>query len=296
MAASPALAAFLVLSNVAIVPAIAYAYWRRLFPETAVLCAVLAASTAFHVCQVGWFCFGVGVDALQVTDHFMVYSALVWFSLYFAGASERARTSITIAAMAVILPVIVAFIGSWMSGAVIVAIVLVLTVATLMYVFSVHGDGPAVAWGAFIVALGLLGLGVLLHVFGGDFGDENWKYPVAHSVWHVLSMLSLYYVLGIPFRDNSALKNFHGIDGRTGGKKPKRRPNGGDIALSVVGAAAVGILSKATRAPQQSRSKQKQHHQKQATAGFGGARGSGASKPLSLGNAHPDPFRDAVFI
>jgi hypothetical protein len=208
MAIPVGLAAFLVLSNVAIFPAIFYAYVRQLFAETALLLAVLAASTAFHLCQVEWFCFGVALHALQVTDHFMVYTALVWFSLYFAGAAERTRTAITIATMAIMLPVILTFIGSWLSGGIIVAITLVLSVVVLTYAIHVYG-GPPVAWGAFVVAMGLLAAGVFLHVFGGDFGPDNWKYPVAHSVWHVLSMLALYYVLGVPYRDDNALRNAH---------------------------------------------------------------------------------------
>lgn len=207
MAIPVGLAAFLVLSNVAIFPAIFYAYYvRQLVAETALLLAVMAVSTAFHLCQVEWFCFGVDLHALQVTDHFMVYTALVWFSLYFAGAAERARTAITIATMAIMLPVILTFIGSWLSGGIIIAITLVLSVVVLTYAIHVNG-GPPVAWGAFVVAMGLMAAGVFLHVFGGDFGPDNWKYPVAHSVWHVLSMLALYYVLGIPYRDDNALRH-----------------------------------------------------------------------------------------
>lgn len=217
------LAVLLVLSNVALLPAIFYAYFRRLFVETTLLVAVLVASTAFHFCQVGWFCFGVDLHALQITDHFMVYTALVWFSLYFAGAAERTRMAITIGTMAVMLPVILTFIGSWLSGGIIISIVLVLTVIVLTYVVLMHG-GPPVAWSAFVVAMVLLALGVFLHVFGGDFGPKNWKYPVAHSVWHVMAMLSLYYIIGIPFRYESALNG--ASRGRTrAGKKTKKRKN-----------------------------------------------------------------------
>lgn len=302
MAVSLFLAVALVFSNVAILPAIFYAYWKQLYPETAVLTAVLAASTAFHVCQVGWFCFGVGVEALQVTDHFMVYTALVWFSLYFAGAAERARTSITIGTMAVMLPVIVAFIGSWVSGAIIIAIVIVLTVATLVYVFSVHGAGPPVAWGAFVVALFLLGLGVVLHVFGGDYGDENWKYPLAHSIWHILSMLSLYYVVGIPYHDANALKTMPvPTDARLGTEKGKRVGAGaganvprsiqrGDAALALFGTAAMDLLARAERAGKAVKKPRKKHGESSgATApAYNGGKRNG--RMLSLGGLKPNQY------
>ncbi len=182
-----ALALALVLSHVALFPAILYSYWRRLFVETALLIAVLVASTAFHVCQVGWFCFGLDLHALQLSDHFMVYTALLWFALYFAGAAERARTAITIAAMAIVLPVIATFIGSWMSGAIIVAMVLVLATLVLVGGYFAHG-GPPIAWGSLLFA-----------------------------------MLSLFYILDIPYKDESMAHTWITVGDRARVAYSKRR-------------------------------------------------------------------------
>lgn len=228
MAVAPTvLALALVLSHVALFPAILYAYWRRLFVETSLLIAVLVASVAFHVCQVGWFCFGLDLHALQLTDHFMVYTALLWFSLYFVGAAERVRTAVTIAAMAIVLPVIATFIGSWMSGAIIVALVLVIATLVLLGVYFAHG-GPPIAWASLLVAMVLLGAGVVLHVIGGDFGPDNWKYPVAHSLWHVLAMLALFYILDVPYKGESMAHTWITVGDRTKVppfSKRKRRTN-----------------------------------------------------------------------
>ena len=241
---------FLVLSNVAIVPAILYAHIRHLIPEMALLTAVLAASTAFHMCQVEWFCFGVELRELQIVDHFMVYTALVWFSLYFAGVAERPRTGITIGVAPVMLVAIVHFIGTLMDGAIIVALVLVLTVLALTYAFYARG-GPPVAWGALVVSMGLLAAGVFLHVFGGDFGPSNVKYPVAHSIWHILSMLALYYVIGIPYRDENGLRQAYFGEQKTG-KRAVHDAETVTVALAPVGeqqnsSVAVGSPSRGKR-------------------------------------------------
>jgi hypothetical protein len=168
---------------------------------------------AFHICQVGWFCFGLQLHALQLTDHFMVYTALLWFSLYFAsegtfateGTAERLRMSITLSTMAVTLPVIASFIGTWMSGAIVVAITIVLTALMFSFVFILRG-APRFAWPSLFVALLLLAAGVVLHVFGGDYGPDNWVYPAAHSVWHIMAMLSLFWIIDIPYKDKAKLR------------------------------------------------------------------------------------------
>jgi hypothetical protein len=205
MAISFFLSLCLVVSNLAIAPAIVYAFALRLIPETALLVSVFVASTAFHVCQVGWFCFGVGVRDLQVADHFMVYTALVWFTLYFCGVAERPRTGITIGLFPLLIVVIGHFTGTMVDGAVVVALTVAIALVALTCAFHNYGGLP-IEWGAFAVATSLLAAGVFLHVYGGDFGDDdNAYYPIAHSVWHVLSMLSLFYILGIPFRGSNAL-------------------------------------------------------------------------------------------
>jgi hypothetical protein len=179
---------------------------------------VFLASSAFHICQVGWFCFGLQLHALQLTDHFMVYTALLWFSLYFAGTPERVRMSITLSTMAVTLPVIASFIGSWLSGAIVVAITLVVTSLMFIIVFVLRG-GPRVAWPSLLVALLLLAIGVVLHVVGGDYGPDNWVYPAAHSVWHIMAMLSLFWIIDIPYKDNDLSHAWCSIGDHSRGNK-----------------------------------------------------------------------------
>lgn len=192
----------LVLSNVAIFPAIYYAYYRGLFVEMAISISVFIASTSFHICQVDWFCWGVSLHALQITDHFVVYTAVFWFSLYWAGAAERTRAALTLGLMAVLLPVIITHLGSWIPLAAVAALTITMTLGIVVLVVYIKGR-LLIAWKPMAIASVLLVAGVVLHVFGGDFENGNQKYPVAHSVWHALSMLSLLFVLKVPFKDVS---------------------------------------------------------------------------------------------
>ena len=50
----------------------------------------------------------------------------------------------------------------------------------------------------------------MLHVVGGDFEPGvNKLYPILHSVWHLLALASLYFVLDIPYSRTSVLKVWH---------------------------------------------------------------------------------------
>jgi hypothetical protein len=201
---SAAAAVGLVLSNLFLGPAIGYAWVRRLAVETAVLIAVFVASTTFHTCQVGWFCWGVTLPALQLTDHFTVYAAIVYFSLYFVGTRQRERTAVTVAVIPVLLPVIASYLDSIVSGVVVIAIAAVVALVAAVVILWSQGvifmDARSV-----LVAVVLLAAGVVFHVVGGDFGEDS-DYPWAHTAWHVLAMLALLFVLDIPYEETSVLK------------------------------------------------------------------------------------------
>jgi len=198
------LAAALVFSHLAAIPALIYLVWRGLIVETTVLATAVVVSTLYHLCQVGWVCFGLDLHALQVSDHFMVFFALVWFLLYAAGSTERIRAAVTIAVMGISLPFIISNLDSWVGGAVVTGVAIVAFIATFIAYASVR-KAIQVEWRAFAVSLFLILAGVVLHVYGGDYGPLNTIYPVAHSVWHVLAFLSLYYIVMIPFTSTSIL-------------------------------------------------------------------------------------------
>jgi len=211
----------LVLTNAAILPALVYTFVRHLYIESAILLAVFVASSAFHICQVGWFCFGVTLSSLQLTDHFIVYTALVYFSLYLVQAPLEARAALTLGVQAFLLPVIAAYLTTTFANIFAVALVAAVALAALAFVLTLGGkvrfDPRSV-----MLAVMLLAGGVVLHVTGGDFGDDNHAYPAAHSVWHVLAMVSLYFVVDSPYGDTAFVRVWSRCLGRaqiTIGKK-----------------------------------------------------------------------------
>lgn len=195
-------AAALVLSHLAALPALIFLGVKDQFVDAVVLGTAVAISTLYHLCQVGWVCFGLDVHSLQIADHFMVFFALVWFLLYAAGATERIRTAVTVAVMGVSLPIIISKLDTWIASGVVVGLGVLAFVITF-FAYAFKRGYYRVEWTMFVLALALIGSGVVLHIYAGDFGPDNNTYPVAHTVWHVLAFVSLYYIVWIPHVDTS---------------------------------------------------------------------------------------------
>ena len=132
----------------------------------------------------------------------MVFFALVWFLLYAAGATERIRTAVTVAVMGVSLPIIISKLDTWIASGVVVGLGVLAFVITF-FAYAFKRGYYRVEWTMFVLALALIGSGVVLHIYAGDFGPDNNTYPVAHTVWHVLAFVSLYYIVWIPHVDTS---------------------------------------------------------------------------------------------
>lgn len=197
----------LVFSHLAAIPALAYFVYKCLPAETTVLATAVVVSTAYHICQVEWFCFGVvTVKDFQKADHFWVFFALVWFLFYAAGASLDVRASGTVGIMGVSLPVIVSEGNSWLAGAMVVGLGILGFFISLLIYASIR-NGILIEWRAFAISLVLLGFGVALHLYAGDFSPENMIYPAAHSIWHILAFVSLYYIAMIPHTKTSFLRD-----------------------------------------------------------------------------------------
>jgi hypothetical protein len=204
MSVPVAVGAALVLSHLAALPALIYLGVRQRLNETVILSITVLTSVLYHMCQVEWACFGLDLHALQISDHFMVFFSLIWFLLYAAGSSERVRTAVSIAVMGVSLPVIISHIDTWFAGIAVTSLAVLAFVVTFAAYARVR-KGVRVEWRAFTLSIVLISVGVSIHVFAGDFGPDNTVYPIAHTVWHVLAFLSLYYIAMIPFVHTSVL-------------------------------------------------------------------------------------------
>lgn len=201
----------LVLSHVFLLPALYLTWKRRLAPEASLIVGVLIASTLFHMCQVELFCFWLDLHALQLTDHFMVYTALLWFSLYaIKGVGKRLRISIVFAVMAIELPIIATYMGKLVDGAIVIAATIIITTVVFLSVWHRRGR-PKFNWSELLVAVLAIGIGVVLHVVGGDYG-ENWLYPAAHTAWHITAMTALYYFVKVRSNNKKFVHFYESIE------------------------------------------------------------------------------------
>jgi hypothetical protein len=201
---------FLVLSNIFLFPVILISLIYGLIPEATISIVVFLESTTYHVCQAGWFCLFT-FNAHQTSDHFFVFSLLVWFVFYFIGIRLKYRVGLFMLAQGALLPALIDLLHSWwVGGTLLVAMVLVGMVGISMIVpnrFKLH-------MADFLIAVFLVGGGFFFHVYAGDPGAVHYEW--SHSIWHALGMLGPYFI--VEARSGSGL--IHRITRRF--KKKKR--------------------------------------------------------------------------
>lgn len=178
----------LILSNLALVPAIIYAAYKQYVTELVFLVLLFTSSTTYHICQADFGCVFT-MRALQTTDHFMVYSTLVWITLFFLRLPLVTRICLLIIAQVPLLPALVDFLDNWWIAVALVGYLVLIGIISMV----VMKRFPTTNLIDFYVAVLLLGVGFFLHVFAGTPGSEN--YGTLHTVWHVLAMLALFFVL-----------------------------------------------------------------------------------------------------
>ncbi len=184
-------ALFLILSNLALLFAIGFSIKRQLLPETTILGILMSVSITYHFCQTGISCL-FPLDTLREMDHFFVYSTLIWIVLYFIEPPWPIRISVFFLAQVFIFPFLLTFLETnWVAGVLIGVIV----VGALFLLFIVVQRIPNIDWLDLLIAAILLGVGFALHITAGD--PEGSNYSVPHSIWHILSMLAIYFVLEI---------------------------------------------------------------------------------------------------
>ncbi len=203
--ATPAGAAALVFTHLAAVPAAVFLLKRHAWTTLTVLSVAVIISTAYHVCQVGWFCFGSDVRAFQISDHFTVYFAVTWFLLWGSGAPERVVTSATFGIVGLVLPLIIGKPDSWVSGILIISAGVVAFLACYTIYTRIRGKST-VNWLPLLAAGILIASGVVFHVMAGDFSEDNTLYPIAHSIWHVFALLALYFAAMVRYWAPSAAR------------------------------------------------------------------------------------------
>lgn len=195
-------AVLLVGSNIALLPAIVYAYSLGLAPELSVLAAVFVVSSVYHLCQTDVVCLlGVHFSVFQHQDHFFVYGALVWIVLYLIGLRLPQRFAVFVWIQALLFPLILEFMSAWWFSGLVVGIVVL---SAVLLVAIVTRSIPRYNLFSLVAAVVLTAAGFALHLVGGDpsppsetGGSANKKYTIFHSLWHVLVMLAIYYVIDL---------------------------------------------------------------------------------------------------
>jgi hypothetical protein len=179
----------LVISNVGLVPGISISLYYGLFPEAAIYSVVCFISTMYHLCQANFYCF-YSFRTLQTSDHFFVFGLLVWTVLYFINLDISTRSIVFIVIQSLLLPAVIQYLESWWIGGILLAFMLIFTLVTLsMFTKRI----PNLDLFDIIVILLLIGGGFFFHIYGGEPGST--KYWWAHSIWHFLGMLAVYFVI-----------------------------------------------------------------------------------------------------
>ena len=191
---------FLILSNIALLPAIFSAVRRGLLPEATILSILLAVSMAYHFCLAGVSCL-FPLATLREMDHFFVYSTLIWIVLYFIEPPWPIRVSAFFIGEVFIIGFLLTYVSkTWVYGVLIGAIFL----GALVLLFLVVRKIPSIDWLDLVILVVLIGVGFSLHIVAGDPGDKD--YPTLHSVWHILAMLAIYFVLELKDGTNWIVK------------------------------------------------------------------------------------------
>lgn len=183
---------FLVTSNLALLPAIIYSLKRKLYPEAALFISLALVSTAYHYCQSGVVCV-FSFKALQTTDHFFVYSAMIWLVLYFVDLKLVPKYMIFILLQMGLLPSIIDYINEgWILSAVVISVIVI--IGGFIIIAILRGFPKCDILDLFTAVL-LIGGGFFFHVYAGSPGDKN--YAWSHAIWHIMSMLAIFFILEV---------------------------------------------------------------------------------------------------
>jgi hypothetical protein len=179
----------LIFSNIGLLPAIALCIYYNLIPEATVYSVVCFISTIYHVCQADFLCV-YSFKVLQTSDHFFVFNLLVWTTLYFIGLNLKIKFLLFMIIQAFLLPAVIQYLENWWVGGVLLALLILITVFVLSQL-TPKIRVPDLLDITFATLF--IGGGFALHLYGGEPGSENYWW--AHSIWHLLGMGSLYFIV-----------------------------------------------------------------------------------------------------
>ena len=206
----------LVLSNLALVPAIYLAFKYRLLPEANLMLVVFVGSILYHLCQVNFVCvLELEFKTLQLMDNFFVYSLLTWIILWFIGLKLEERFIVFVWFQLFQLPLILDFVNTWWLASLFIIFLVFVTVFLVLLVLK---QMPQFHRGVFFFGLLLVLVGFGFHIIGGEPSQpkntvtpEVEHYAIYHSIWHIFSMLGIYFAIDLKQGKSWLAKRFSKI-------------------------------------------------------------------------------------
>ena len=205
---------YLILSNIAILPAIFYAWTRRLYPEAGLLTSVGINSFLYHSCQGNFFCIvrdtcigETKYTTLQNSDEFHVNITIIWFIMFFLSIPRN----VAIGVVFLISPIFLISISTQGPNLLFILIgtIAISGVFTAIYSFLLYRK-LKFSYVSAILAFILLVSGFTIFYIGGDPNQLS-NYNVYHSTWHILLMTAVFFVLDIRYGSRYVVIDGDGI-------------------------------------------------------------------------------------
>lgn len=227
---------FLVLSNLALIPAVIYCLAKKKWVLCIIFSRLLLVSTFYHICQAGYYCFSVTLEALRTSDHFFVYMSLTWLVLYLLGLPIVLKLIVSIVVEMIALPALVAYIDSWW----VLGTILIMLAAVILITMAIRfAKSPARLKKLMridildtIMAVTLISLGFVFHILAGEPG--SYRYGWAHALWHVFAMLGMFFVLEMKDGKDLINKILTPSSNKSGGEAPTTSASSPDQEIYIM--------------------------------------------------------------
>lgn len=179
----------LVLSNLILIPTSLHALFMGHYSETVSVFVTFAISSLYHSCQANFFCVAP-LNAMQICDHFFVYSCMAWILFFLMELQLQHRFIGLLLIQAVMLPALMSSIHKWWIALVLISFVVVFSLFILLVCMK---EVPKFDTIELVIATVLLIGGFILHIFAGDPGEAGYAWK--HSIWHILSMMAIFFAI-----------------------------------------------------------------------------------------------------
>ena len=205
---------YLVLSNVAIIPAIVLAVFEELYDLASLFASLATVSTLYHLCQSDFYCIFISdikgeqkYRLMQLMDEFLVSITIIWLVMFFL----EIRKKIAISFLFLYIPVfLVTLLGDYSNTLLILGISITILIVSAVICAVIENNGLHISIKATIIAVILMAVGFAIFYIGGDPGITS-QYNSFHGTWHVLLLMSMYFIIKIKYGKIDLKVDLNGI-------------------------------------------------------------------------------------